>query len=71
MDAPDGGLGGGSNDDDNAGGSPTPTLGDVAAGWDHTIALKADGTLWSWGYNYYGQLGLGTSTGLETCGSST
>ena len=26
------------------------------------MALKTDGTLWSWGYNIYGQLGLGNST---------
>jgi hypothetical protein len=28
-----------------------------------TIALKTDGTLWAWGYNNYGQLGLGTIGG--------
>ncbi len=28
----------------------------VAAGGDHSLALKADGTLWGWGANYYGQL---------------
>ena len=26
---------------------------------DHTLALKNDGTLWAWGANDYGQLGLG------------
>jgi len=26
---------------------------------DYYIALKTDGTLWGWGYNDYGQLGLG------------
>ena len=30
----------------------------VAAGGYHTVALKNDGTLWSWGYNNCGQLGL-------------
>lgn len=25
----------------------------------HSLARKSDGTLWSWGYNSYGQLGLG------------
>ncbi|MBA4319103.1 MAG: chromosome condensation regulator RCC1 [Flavobacterium sp.] len=34
----------------------------VAAGNSHSLALKADGTLWSWGNNDYGQLGNG---GLE------
>ena len=29
----------------------------IAAGGNHTIALKSDGTLWAWGYNVYGQLG--------------
>ena len=27
----------------------------------HNIAIKSDGTLWSWGSNQYGQLGLNTS----------
>jgi len=29
----------------------------VACGGVHTSAIKTDGSLWSWGYNYYGQLG--------------
>lgn len=32
----------------------------IAAGPVHTIAIKNDGTIWGWGYNYYGQLGDGT-----------
>ncbi len=32
----------------------------VAAGGNHTVAVKTDGTLWSWGANYAGQLGDGT-----------
>jgi alpha-tubulin suppressor-like RCC1 family protein len=31
----------------------------VAAGWDHNIALKADGSLWAWGRNDKGQIGDG------------
>jgi len=34
----------------------------VDAGSYHTVALKADGTLWAWGSNYYGQLGDGSTT---------
>ncbi len=33
----------------------------VAAGDDFSIALRADGTVWSWGNNDKGQLGLGSS----------
>jgi len=35
----------------------------IAAGQDHNLALRADGTLWAWGYNGYGQLGTGDTTG--------
>ena len=30
-------------------------------GRDFTVALKADGTVWTWGRNQYGQLGLGNN----------
>jgi alpha-tubulin suppressor-like RCC1 family protein len=32
----------------------------IAAGGYHSLALTADGTVWAWGYNVYGQLGDGT-----------
>ena len=32
----------------------------VAAGSSHVVALKSDGTVWTWGYNGEGQLGAGT-----------
>ena len=35
----------------------------VAAGSTHSLALKSDGTVWAWGYNNYGSLGIGTSGG--------
>jgi len=55
---------------------PTP----IASDWDynvfstivivsarefHSIALKTNGTLWSWGYNGYGQLGTGDTFTTE------
>jgi alpha-tubulin suppressor-like RCC1 family protein len=38
----------------------------VAGGQYHTIALKTDGTLWSWGYNPYGTLGVNDNTNRST-----
>jgi alpha-tubulin suppressor-like RCC1 family protein len=32
---------------------------DLAAGYDHTLALANDGTVWAWGGNFVGQLGAG------------
>ena len=33
---------------------------------EHSLILKNDGTLWSNGYNIYGQLGLGDTTNRTT-----
>jgi alpha-tubulin suppressor-like RCC1 family protein len=33
----------------------------VAAGSEYVLAIKENGTLWSWGWNSFGQLGNGTS----------
>ena len=38
----------------------------VYCGWGHTLILKNDGTLWSCGYNKYGQLGLGDTNNRNT-----
>ena len=38
----------------------------VAGGWEHTIALKSDGTVWTWGDNNNGELGDGTTTDRHT-----
>jgi hypothetical protein len=44
---------------------PTPTqvvdltgVVDISAGQDHSVAVKADGSIWSWGSNSVGQLGI-------------
>jgi len=34
----------------------------VSAGYQHSLVLRSDGTVWSWGANAYGQLGDGTLT---------
>src|SRR6185436_7579276 len=38
----------------------------IASGAYHSLALKSDGTVWAWGYNYYGTLGDGTTTTRST-----
>jgi len=38
----------------------------VAAGGDHIVALRNDGTVWTWGSNWKGQLGDGTTTTRNT-----
>jgi RNA polymerase sigma factor (sigma-70 family) len=43
----------------------------VSAGWKHTLALRADGTLWAWGRNDDGQLGIGTFTTNAPYGTNT
>jgi len=34
----------------------------VAAGNDHSLALGKDGSVWAWGSNWVGELGIGTET---------
>jgi hypothetical protein len=33
----------------------------VASSYDHSLALASDGTVWAWGYNFFGQLGDSTT----------
>ncbi len=39
----------------------------AACGTNHSVILKNDGTVWTCGYNYYGQLGLGNNTTDSNC----
>ncbi|MEK5209631.1 RCC1 domain-containing protein, partial [Psychrobacillus sp. FSL H8-0510] len=41
----------------------------VAAGESFNLVIKKDGTVWSWGYNSFGQLGDGTSSGTNSKGT--
>ena len=47
----------------------------VSCGIDHTMAIKTDGTLWTWGSNVYGQLGDNTdvnkSSPIQTISGGT
>jgi alpha-tubulin suppressor-like RCC1 family protein len=40
----------------------------IAAGMSHSLALKIDGTVWAWGYGYFGALGDGTQNGHSRAG---
>lgn len=42
-----------------------PKVDSISAGRDHVLALGVDGSIWSWGYNGYGQLGLGNTTSVN------
>lgn len=41
---------------------PLTGVGAIAAGYLHSVALKQDGTVVAWGYNYDGALGNGTTS---------
>jgi alpha-tubulin suppressor-like RCC1 family protein len=41
----------------------------LAAGSTHVLALTSTGQVYAWGGNFFGQLGLGSDTGPDACGS--
>ena len=45
--------------------SPGTPWARIAAGGDHTCGIRTDGTLWCWGDNDAGELGLGNHTGHD------
>jgi alpha-tubulin suppressor-like RCC1 family protein len=47
-------------------GAPLSSVQQISAGFYHALILAADGSVWSWGYNNYGQLGNGTTTTSNT-----
>ena len=61
----DGRLGNGTMDRGRKSPAPVPGLSRIraiSAGEAHSLALDADGTVWAWGANGYGQLGDGTTS---------
>lgn len=56
-------LGNGTTDDSNLSvlvADLSGVITDAAGGLWHTVVLRSDGTIWTWGTNYNGQLGDGT-----------
>ena len=46
----------------NVTGEENKTFAKIVGGYNHFVALKADGTVWTWGYNANGELGLEDNT---------
>src|SRR6188474_2301670 len=44
---------------------PQPLNPSVSAGGFHSMSLKEDSTLWTWGGNFSGEFGDGTTTGKK------
>jgi hypothetical protein len=38
----------------------------ISVGHGYTCGTRTDGSLWCWGYNYYGELGDGTNSDKNT-----
>ncbi len=62
-------VGSGANTNDTSVTVPVKVLDNVAAvacGTYHTVAVKRDGTVWAWGWNQTGALGIGMNGGNVT-----
>jgi alpha-tubulin suppressor-like RCC1 family protein len=46
-----------------------PPIQAIAAGNNHSLALDSGSSVWGWGHNGFGQLGLGSSEPIETFAS--
>jgi len=49
-------------------GATVLTFSQITAGGSHTCGVTTEGVAYCWGYNFTGQLGLGSASGPEVCG---
>ncbi|HEX8438677.1 hypothetical protein [Archangium sp.] len=60
------GLGGSANKGGQASAKQGLVPGVIAAGFSHSLSLGPDGTVWAWGSNASGELGIGTAGSAAT-----
>jgi alpha-tubulin suppressor-like RCC1 family protein len=61
-----GGGGGDNNNNNNNNNESEVQFKTISAGGEHSLALSNDGKVYATGYNYFGQLGLGNNTNINT-----